>query len=146
MPTTPQDRLVEALRPSPANHDRVTRQVDKLTLDAGAGAVAAIAEAAEHPAGIGATETAQLAGVSYRQLDHWVRLGYLTPGHRHGSSSTGQLRVFVPGDVQKARLMGSLVRLFEMNPSSAARVADQILDHGSAEVDGFRLTAKGLAS
>jgi DNA-binding transcriptional MerR regulator len=58
-------------------------------------------------------------GISYRQLDNWVRLGLLRPLHVGGS---GVNREWTRAELEVARLMGHLVRA-GMRPALAERLA-----------------------
>ena len=48
---------------------------------------------------------AEIAGITYKQLDHWTRLGHLHPG---GGSGTGNSRWWADDEVEVARRMGRL--------------------------------------
>jgi DNA-binding transcriptional MerR regulator len=52
-------------------------------------------------------EVAELARVTYRQLDHWVSRGYLAQSHQHPGS--GGHRRWSPDEVQRARAFGALL-------------------------------------
>jgi hypothetical protein len=52
-------------------------------------------------------------GLTYRQLDHWTRKGYLTPSLAPGDGS-GNRRRWSHQDVQTARRLMSVARLREM--------------------------------
>lgn len=141
---TPAERLVVALNPSPEVRIAAAAAVARLAEEVGDEAVAMIADAAEHPPGIPRIEAATRAGITQRQLDYWTSRGLLATReeiHGRGLPST-----YDPGEVVKARIMGSLVSLFEIKPSTAAALAEQILATGSAEVEGFKITRNGLAS
>jgi hypothetical protein len=48
--------------------------------------------------------------ITYRQLDHWVRLGFIHEhGQRPGRGGSGITRTFDEGTVQKIRTMAQLV-------------------------------------
>lgn len=68
--------------------------------------------------------------VSYRQLDFWVRQGYLRPGD-HPMPGSGKVRSWPTGEVAVARLMGRLVKA-GLTPAAAHRVArgDRVLGSG----------------
>jgi len=61
-----------------------------------------------------------LARISYRQLDHWVRKGFLRPDVDNVGS--GRRRTFPPGELAVARVMGALAAA-GMTPRAAERVA-----------------------
>ena len=60
---------------------------------------------------------AKFAGITYRQLDHWLRSGYLDePGRVVGAYlrpteqvSSGTIRRFIEGDAWRARRMALLI-------------------------------------
>lgn len=54
-----------------------------------------------------AMELAEHAGVTYRQLDHWTRLGYLHPSNPN--CGTGRHREYPPSEVRLACRLGRLV-------------------------------------
>jgi hypothetical protein len=58
-------------------------------------------------------------GITYRQMDHWVRLGYLQPGEGHGS---GHARQWTRTELGVARDMGLLVKA-GLLPAAAHRAA-----------------------
>ena len=66
-----------------------------------------------------AAAIAQIAGISYRQLDFWVRRGYLRPVHVGGS---GTYRQWPDEEVRVAKEMARLV-VAGVSPALAARVA-----------------------
>jgi Bacterial RNA polymerase, alpha chain C terminal domain len=59
---------------------------------------------------LASTDVAREAGISFRQLDHWTRCGYLMPGRewrgRHWGS--GSNRTWPAGEMEIARRMGRL--------------------------------------
>lgn len=142
----PRDRLVVALKPrNAATLAAATKVVAQLAAEvADLDVVDQIAEAVENPVGISSVDAAERAAITYRQLDYWTTHGYVTA--LPGGTGHGSRRHYAPGEVVKARIMGSLVSLFSMSPGTASLVADQILASGSAEVGGFKVTRKGLAS
>lgn len=68
---------------------------------------------------LGVTNTERELGISYRQLDWWVRLGLLKPLHLGGS---GNAREWTRAELDVARLMGHLTRA-GMKPALAERLA-----------------------
>lgn len=68
---------------------------------------------------IGAANTERELGITYRQCDHWVRLGLLRPLHVGG---TGNAREWTRAEMEVARIMGRLVGA-GMKPALAERVA-----------------------
>jgi hypothetical protein len=68
---------------------------------------------------LGAANTEQELGISYRQLDWWTRLGLLRPLHVGGS---GVNREWTRAELEVARLMGRLVAA-GMKPAMAERIA-----------------------
>jgi hypothetical protein len=142
-PRSPEDRLLVALDPSPSVRNHASAMVARLAAEIGdVDVLDQIATAAENPEGVGSADVVERTGVSYRQLDTWTRAGYV---HARGSGS-GSRRVYAPREVVKIRIMFSIVSLFDMGPSTASLLADQILATGSAEIGGFRVTRKGLGS
>jgi hypothetical protein len=71
--------------------------------------------------------TPELAGVSYRQLDYWARLGYLRPQHAGGS---GYWRQWSDDELLVARKMGALVAA-GVGLATAERVARGASDVGN---------------
>ena len=62
-------------------------------------------------------------GITYRQLDHWCRLGLLHPGRQiPGHQGSGSARTWTPAELEVARLMGQLTAA-GLPPATAARVA-----------------------
>ena len=55
---------------------------------------------------LGTFWTERELGITYRQLDYWVRLGLLRPLHTGG---TGNAREWTRAELEVARLMGRLV-------------------------------------
>lgn len=70
-------------------------------------------------------------GITYRQLDFWVRQGYLHPRHKGGSGNardfTGEEELVL---TRMARLVNAGIR-----PDVAARAArNVVIDHGTSYV------------
>jgi hypothetical protein len=78
-----------------------------------------------------------VSGLSYRQLDHAVRKGYLRP---QGGEGTGYPRTWPAAEVEVARIYGRLV-LAGVTPAAAARVA-----RGGALAPGIRIVLDELES
>lgn len=80
-----------------------------------------------------------IAGLSYRQVDHWTRMGYLhtignpTPGSGGGPAYT---REYDDDQVSLACQMSRLVKAGIPMPK-AHHVALQILSHGYARIHGY---------
>ena len=55
-----------------------------------------------------AGDVSALAGISYRQLDYWVRKGFLQPAP--GPEGSGRPRRWTAGEIELARTMGRLIR------------------------------------
>jgi hypothetical protein len=70
-------------------------------------------------------------GITYRQLDYWVRQGYLVPNH--ASPGSGSWRSWPEPEMEVARMMGVLVTA-GLRPEAAARVA-----RGGALAPGVQL-------
>jgi len=68
---------------------------------------------------LGLHNTEREIGITYRQCDHWVRLGLLKPLHIGGS---GTSREWTRAEIGVARLMGRLVKA-GMKPGLAAAIA-----------------------
>lgn len=69
---------------------------------------------------LGVHNTKRELGISYRQLDHWIRLGLLKPLHLGGGS--GNAREWTRAELNVARTMGRLVAA-GLKPEPASRVA-----------------------
>jgi hypothetical protein len=83
-------------------------------------------------------EVPEIEGISYRQLDWWVRKGYLTPTQRQGS---GYRREWPEDEIAVARAMVRLVAA-QIPPAIAAEVA-----RGRAEIaPGIRIVVEPLPS
>jgi DNA-binding transcriptional MerR regulator len=68
---------------------------------------------------LGLHNTERELGITYRQCDHWVRLGLLKPLHVGGSGSS---REWTHAELDVARVMGRLVAA-GLKPEPASRVA-----------------------
>lgn len=144
MSATLTDRLVVALDPTPETRAIVSRAIvgfaEELSDDALLGDVVT---AAENPRSVTSSELAARAGVSYRQINYWTSEGHLVPDQPTEGRGSGTPLTYPPAAILKARLMGSLVRLFTMKPARAAELADEIVRDGKVRVGGFTLTRDG---
>ena len=68
----------------------------------------------------------ELSGATKRQLDHWVRRGWLRPGRRAGVARHGHERMWDEGEAAAAHVMAMLVR-GGMTPAAAQVVARAVL-------------------
>lgn len=84
-----------------------------------------------------AADIPDLAGISYRQLDHWVRKGYLHADNPECGS--GHSRTFQDEEVEVAVIMGALVKKLTIEPEYAATLARTIRSHGLAKVGPYVL-------
>jgi hypothetical protein len=64
-------------------------------------------------------QVADLAGITYRQLDHWIRSGYLRPAGRALARCDGH--DWDTGSIRDAVTLAGLVRL-GFTPAAAARL------------------------
>lgn len=62
------------------------------------------ADAASVALGFSATQTAELVGISYRQLDHWARLGLIVPSMAQASGS-GSRRRYTYNDLVELKIV-----------------------------------------
>lgn len=91
----------------------------------------------------GGPEAATLAGVTYRQLDHWIGLGLLS-GHRNG---TGNRRRFTLDDLEVIHATGALVNAGFI-PGAAFTIAEAISRDGCYQAthgDIYRVTIEAVA-
>lgn len=58
---------------------------------------------------LSAREVARLAGVSYRQLDYWIRVGLVVPERE--AAGSGSQRSFTAGHVPAVRACATLVQI-----------------------------------
>ena len=63
--------------------------------------------------GIGSAELLKQVGITFRQLDHWCRVGYIQP-HNHqgkegGNPGSGIKRCWAPAEVTKVQLFRELI-------------------------------------
>lgn len=83
-------------------------------------------------------ELAERVGVTYRQVDHWSRLGYLRPSNP--GCGQGRQRDYLPAEVDVAVRMGRLVRA-GLSPAVATLVA-----RGDARAIGTLKSALGWSA
>lgn len=76
-----------------------------------------------------------LAHITYRQLDHWTRAGYLTACPRIHEHS-GIPREYPRTEAVVARLMRHLVDA-GINPQMASKYARELLEHGTTRIAGI---------
>ena len=89
------------------------------------------------PAGcISSTDLATRAGLSYRQLDYWTRVGYLTP--INPDQGCGTVRYYPRSEVPAATLIGRLVSA-GLTPQVARLHARELLDTGTTQIAGFTI-------
>lgn len=69
-------------------------------------------------------EVADLVGVTYRQLDHWTRRGYLPIGDR--TPGSGVPRRWWPDEVERARVFAALADI-GVEPAAIARALPTLL-------------------
>lgn len=78
----------------------------------------------ELPDGMCSTsKAAERAGVTYRQLDHWVSTGLIAPTFRAGPSGLGAVRGWTDDDVEAARRVGARLA-WGMTLDAAFRLTD----------------------
>ena len=66
-------------------------------------------------------EVCALAHISYRQLDWWVRMGYLAPDHKGG---TGNPRHWTPLEAARAVALAGMIRAGITFPRAVGLVRD----------------------
>ena len=82
---------------------------------------------------------AELAGVSYRQLDYWVTNGLIPMVDiEGGGDGTGNHRVFTDAELNIVKWMGELVRQ-GVKPRLASALAQAIEEQGHAYLGMFRI-------
>lgn len=79
------------------------------------------------------------AGITYRQMDYWVRTGRLTPVPTDDTFGSGYPRHFPLAQVRLARTMRQLLDAGVTVPV-AHTAAQQLIDHGHADLGDFTLT------
>lgn len=79
-------------------------------------------------------DVAAEAEISYRQLDHWIRLGYVTVRPRPQTAGSGIDRQWEPDEANFVVEMGALVNA-GMTPALAAILARQLQNDRIVPVD-----------
>ena len=75
---------------------------------------------AVQPVGIAAVDAHQVAGITYRQLDHWARQGWVLPSVDPGKTRSGR-RLYAVDDVVRLELLRHLAQA-RVNTSVAGPV------------------------
>lgn len=70
--------------------------------------------------GVSSKVAAAEAGVSYRQLDHWISTGTITIAH---AATSGQSRRLSPDDVTVLRVLGRISRALGNQPQRSVLVS-----------------------
>lgn len=84
--------------------------------------------------GIKAGDVCRQTGVTYRQLDYWVRRGWITPSVYVGNGS-GRHRVFSADQVERVATMGALAAMW------SGRL-DDVLRAVALGANGLKITAR----
>jgi hypothetical protein len=88
---------------------------------------------------IGAHELTIAAGITYRQLDYWTRLGYLTPWNSPTPGS-GVPRVYPLDQVDVASTMRAVIAAGVTTPMSLVhQTAVDLLAAGEAQLGDFTI-------
>jgi DNA-binding transcriptional MerR regulator len=77
------------------------------------------------------------AGVSYRQLDYWIRMGAITLADT--SSGTGYYRQFTLGEAADVESIGALIRRVTAAGLDVRIQAIEAMWHGLQAGEGWRL-------
>lgn len=85
----------------------------------------------ETEGGLTTPQVCQLTGVTFRQLDYWVRNGWVTPSKKD-SYGSGSLRVFGPEQVGRIEALGALAPLWDPRAATKDQVIAALLESGSA--------------
>ena len=90
-----------------------------------------------------AIEACEVVGVTYRQLDHWTRKGYIRPKHRQGRyNGSGFPREWSDLELDVARTIARLVEIgFMVAPAAvlARRIVVDQYEHEFELGDNFTL-------
>jgi DNA-binding transcriptional MerR regulator len=93
--------------------------------------------------GFTSRKAARLAGISYRQLDHWARTGLVTPSLSLADPGSGRPRCYSFADIVALRTVGKLLEL-GVSTQAVRRVAVQLQRFGESQPLGeVRLVASG---
>lgn len=98
-----------------------------------------------------AERMAEEMGVTYRQLDYWVREGFISPSPVNDAEGrktpgTGKTRIWVERDIDVAVMFAKLVSV-GMTPNKIGDAADRIVRNGYALLPwGITVTTKAVAS
>lgn len=84
------------------------------------------------PVGIAAVDAHQLAGITYRQLDHWARQGWVLPSVDPGKTRSGR-RLYAVDDVVRLDLLRHLAQA-RVNTSVAGPVVASFEAAGDEEL------------
>jgi DNA-binding transcriptional MerR regulator len=81
-------------------------------------------------------------GITYRQLDHYCRRGYLHPAHR----GSGYDRAFTPKEIEIAKRMVTLIRVGFTVAAAAAYARKMVESHWNGSLTLFRgdIVATGM--
>jgi DNA-binding transcriptional MerR regulator len=74
--------------------------------------------------GIGANDAHELAGITYRQLDHWARQGWVLPSLDPGKGRSGR-RLYSRSDVVRLDLMRHLA-ISKVNTAQAGPLVSEL--------------------
>lgn len=89
---------------------------------------------------MGSVELCSRAGITTRQLHHWVTSGYLLPDTTEGTpAGSGHPVQFTSGEAEVARQMGLLVSAGVL-PGAAHQAARQLATSGTATLGSFTIT------
>lgn len=86
---------------------------------------------------IGAHRLSNRAGVTYRQIDYWTRVGLLEP--IKPDVGRGRTLLFADDQIPIAQYMGQLTDL-GVQPRTARDIAGQLVDQGRAQLGPFAIT------
>lgn len=96
-----------------------------------------------NPRHIGALELADLAGLTYKQVDHWTKRRFLKPEPNPGG--TGHKRTYKAAEVRVAQIMGELTRAGVTASVAAKAARGAILEVDKAGPVFMAELARGVA-